>query len=130
MPDSRSARLARLREQSERDRFDAERSMRAELQNLVDLLYEIQPLRRVKAWPVEVVLYLAARQNSTCPACGDAFALHTGEHHVDHVIPWSLGGGNETANIQILHARCNLSKGAQADVDDLIVYLQGRIRNI
>jgi 5-methylcytosine-specific restriction endonuclease McrA len=40
------------------------------------------------------------------------------------------GGGNETANIEILHATCNLRKGARDSTDDMIRYLQGRIRNI
>ncbi|WP_119680831.1 HNH endonuclease [Indioceanicola profundi] len=74
--------------------------------------------------------HLAERQGWICPECGSDFRLNDGSHHIDHVIPWSLGGGNELANIQILHADCNLRKGARADVDDVIRYLQGRILNL
>jgi len=32
--------------------------------------------------------------------------------HIDHVVPLSKGGAHSYANVQLAHARCNLSKGA------------------
>src|SRR5215469_10716202 len=112
---------------------DAKRRVREELKHLIDLLREVQPIHRTTAWPIEVIMDIAEKQNWRCPAdeCpDDELRLDTQTHHVDHIVPWSMGGGNETANIQILHATCNLRKGARASIDDVIRYLQGRIRNI
>lgn len=33
--------------------------------------------------------------------------------HIDHVLPVSLGGGDELRNLQVAHSRCNLVKGAR-----------------
>lgn len=113
---------------------DAENRVREELRHLIELLREVQPIHKTTAWPVEVITYMAQKQKWRCAALDcpydDEFRLDTQTHHVDHIIPWSMGGGNETANIQILHATCNLRKGARASIDDVIRYLQGRIRNI
>jgi 5-methylcytosine-specific restriction endonuclease McrA len=95
------------------------------------LIQELDPIRRQTAWPVDLVCVIADRQNWTCPACGtEILPLNERAHHVDHVVPWSLGGGNEVSNLQILHVRCNLSKGKRCDPDDLIRYLQGRLMNL
>lgn len=115
---------------AEIDARESAASVKQELLRLVVLLREVQPIKRRSVWPIEVILHLAERQGWICPECGSDFRLNDGSHHIDHVIPWSLGGGNELANIQILHADCNLRKGARADVDDVIRYLQGRILNL
>lgn len=125
-------RLRTLMEEASAQSRNAENRVREELERLIDLLREVQPIHRTTAWPLEVIIYIAERQKWRCPApdCHDELRLDTQTHHVDHIIPWSKGGGNETANIQILHATCNLRKGARASTDDVIRYLQGRIRNI
>jgi 5-methylcytosine-specific restriction endonuclease McrA len=98
---------------------------------LVELLRSLDPIRRQAVWPAELVKFVAQRQDWVCPACGGALPdLNERAHHVDHVVPWSLGGGNEPANIQILHVRCNLSKGQRCDLDVLIQYLHGRLMNV
>jgi 5-methylcytosine-specific restriction endonuclease McrA len=127
------ARLGALVERASVESCDAESRVREELQHLIDLLREVQPIRRTTAWPIEVIMHIAEKQKWRCPApeCpDDVLRLDTQTHHVDHIIPWSMGGGNETANIQILHATCNLRKSDRANTDDVILYLQGRIRNI
>jgi 5-methylcytosine-specific restriction endonuclease McrA len=79
----------------------------------------------------KLVGYIAQRQGWKCPACGDDIpSLNERAHHVDHIVPWSLEGGNEISNIQVLHVTCNLSKGQRCDLDNLIRYLQGRLFNI
>jgi 5-methylcytosine-specific restriction endonuclease McrA len=127
---SNETRLSRLCLLSGTELKATRQETQVKLRELVELLRGAQPIRRASLWPAELIRHLAELQNKRCPACGEAFELNTGEHHVDHIIPWSLGGGNETANIQILHARCNMAKGARANIDDVIRYLQGRIRNI
>ena len=33
--------------------------------------------------------------------------------HIDHVIPWSKGGGNELENLRPTHRKCNEKKGTK-----------------
>jgi 5-methylcytosine-specific restriction endonuclease McrA len=104
---------------------------RALIQALIALILELDPIRRQTMWPAELVRFIAHRQDWICPACGTEIpSLNERAHHVDHVVPWSLGGGNEVSNLQILHVRRNLSKGQRCDPDDLIRYLQGRLMNL
>lgn len=58
---------------------------------------------------------LAERDGSTCSICGDAvdFALkwpNKFSPSIDHVYPYSLGGGNEASNLALAHLTCNISK--------------------
>ena len=51
------------------------------------------------------------RDNFTCRACGASPALHSGlELHVDHIVPWSVGGSTVDENLQTLCSPCNLGK--------------------
>lgn len=54
---------------------------------------------------------ILARDNFTCQACG---AQPGNERlHVDHILPWSLGGSNNPLNLTTLCKSCNLGKGAR-----------------
>jgi 5-methylcytosine-specific restriction endonuclease McrA len=98
---------------------------------LVTLVRGLDPIRRQTFWPAELVHFIAQRQGWVCPACGKEIpSLNDRAHHVDHVVPWSLAGGNEPSNLQILHINCNLSKGKRCELDVLIRYLQGRLMNL
>lgn len=57
--------------------------------------------------PDDVKQYIWARDEGTCRACGS-----TSELQFDHVIPVSMGGSNNTENLQILCGPCNRSKSA------------------
>lgn len=50
-------------------------------------------------------------QRGRCAACSVAVSFKA--KHVDHIQPLCAGGGNDIANLQILCAPCNLSKGAK-----------------
>ncbi len=51
------------------------------------------------------------RDNFSCRACGASPALSPGiALHVDHIIPWSLGGDTIDENLQTLCEACNLGK--------------------
>lgn len=48
-----------------------------------------------------------------CQLCGGRIAL--GEHHLDHIIPWSHGGKNTVENLRLAHDICNMRRGAPSD---------------
>ena len=67
-----------------------------------------KPERR-RIIPPAVKLEVWKRDNGQCVRCGA-----TDELHFDHGVPFSLGGTSLTAaNVQLLCARHNLSKGAR-----------------
>jgi len=92
-----------------------------------DILNEIAPNRR-RPWLAEVIQDLHRKQDGRCGLCGGSVEL--GAHHIDHVIPFCYGGGNEPANLQIAHPDCNLSKRKQVNPWDLLRYLEGRYLNL
>jgi hypothetical protein len=49
-----------------------------------------------------------SRDRSTCKRCGRQAPQV--EVHVDHILPWSLGGPTTPENLQVLCAECNLGK--------------------
>lgn len=63
--------------------------------------------RNTRSIPQDVKIAVAARDGGRCRQCGSAVDLH-----FDHVIPWSKGGANTVANIQLLCGPCNRRKGA------------------
>jgi len=48
------------------------------------------------------------RDNNVCGWCGGE-----GATHVDHIVPWSKGGGDGMDNLVAACRSCNLSKGAR-----------------
>lgn len=67
------------------------------------------PQERQRLIPTAVKLAVWQRDGGRCVECGA-----TDELHFDHVIPYSKGGTSLTvANVQLLCARCNLTKGAK-----------------
>jgi 5-methylcytosine-specific restriction endonuclease McrA len=63
--------------------------------------------RNTRSIPQDVKIAVAARDGGRCRQCGSTTDLH-----FDHVIPWSKGGANTVANIQLLCGPCNRRKGA------------------
>jgi len=63
--------------------------------------------RNTRSIPQDVKIAVAARDGGRCRQCGSTTDLH-----FDHVIPWSKGGANTVANIQLLCGSCNRRKGA------------------
>jgi hypothetical protein len=53
-------------------------------------------------------------QDGKCACCRKPLG---DDYHLDHIQPLALGGKNEDGNIQLLHATCNLKKGAKHPVD-------------
>ena len=66
-----------------------------------------------------LVQRLFALQKGRCACCGQPLGK---EYHLDHIIPLALGGPHEDTNMQLLRAKCNLSKRAR----DPIAYMQSK----
>lgn len=68
--------------------------------------HNVQNLDHTRMIPSDVKLEVWKRDKGQCVLCGSKENLH-----FDHIIPFSKGGSSITAkNIQILCAKCNLSK--------------------
>ena len=62
---------------------------------------------------IEMISQILDRDGIICAWCGEFMSEpYDGRAaHVDHVTPVSRGGDNNLANLQLLHAACNLRKG-------------------
>jgi 5-methylcytosine-specific restriction protein A len=68
----------------------------------------IRPMKRKRLSPrVRLTLFLSA--GGRCQACGLRFDAGRA-WHLDHVIPLSLGGADETHNLQVLCRACHRDK--------------------
>jgi hypothetical protein len=72
--------------------------------------------RGVRAIPLGLRFQVFERDDGTCCYCG------RGRHddvslHVDHVLPYSLGGLSVISNLQTLCNECNLGKGNRSTAD-------------
>lgn len=72
-----------------------------------------------------LVAELLEAQSGICPLCDNAIERSTlGSYHVDHIIPFKHGGGQERGNLQVTHPACNQSKGSETSLQKLIPYLE------
>jgi CRISPR/Cas system Type II protein with McrA/HNH and RuvC-like nuclease domain len=69
------------------------------------------------------------RDNSTCQYCGKE--LNKKGIHIDHVIPYSLGGRTELDNLVVACAECNLKKSGHTleEVNMKIINESHRTKN-
>jgi 5-methylcytosine-specific restriction endonuclease McrA len=72
------------------------------------------------AWRAQIVGYLRDRDGDKCGLCSKVmrFDVTTGPRGesdqgatVDHILPRSLGGDHDPANLQLAHWSCNRAKG-------------------
>ena len=72
---------------------------------------------RTRALNEKTRLLVLKRDNYKCQKCGRSPATHREIYlHVDHKKPFSKGGSNNIENLQTLCSKCNLGKGAEADL--------------
>ena len=116
-----------IRDRAQKLADDAHREFWASVVECSEIIREIDPKKR-KIWLVEVLQERYDEQNKLCALCGESLEL--GKWEVDHIIPFCYGGGNERANIQLAHPKCNKSKGKQVDPQDLLRYLEDRYMNL
>jgi 5-methylcytosine-specific restriction endonuclease McrA len=55
--------------------------------------------------------YACMRDEWNCGICG--LLCHSGEYHLDHIIPLARGGKHTFFNVQPSHPKCNLRKGSK-----------------
>ena len=121
---SRSRRLA---DRARRQADEAYHEFWATLVESSEILNRLAPNRR-RAWLADVIRDLHDEQKGLCALCGNQITL--GNHHVDHIIPFCYGGGNEQGNIQLAHPECNNRKRTQVDPQKLLRYLEDRSMNL
>lgn len=55
---------------------------------------------------------LRLRDGSGCGLCGKPLPAKDGRDiHMDHIVPVSRGGGDDMANLRLVHDKCNLKRG-------------------
>ena len=85
------------------------------------------PEQRRRRVAVALISEMLDAQGGTCPLCKQIIERSTlGRFHIDHIIPFSWGGGYERDNLQVTHPSCNMSKGDNVLLEDLITYLERR----
>ena len=58
------------------------------------------------------------RDNFKCCMCGRSPSTTIGlELHIDHIIPWSMGGETVIDNLQTLCSDCNLGKSNLSEIE-------------
>ena len=124
---SRSRELRDLGDETQKLADEAYRDFWTSVVECSEILQKIDPNKR-KLWLVEVLKEKYREQRGLCALCGESLVY--GEWEVDHIIPFCYGGGNERANIQLAHPKCNKSKGKQVDPQDLLHYLEDRYMNL
>lgn len=62
----------------------------------------------------DIAQRLMELQKGKCRVCGKPLK---GDYHIDHIVPLAKGGPNTDSNCQLLHSKCNLSKGAKDPYD-------------
>lgn len=60
------------------------------------------------------IIRMLDEQEGKCTACFSLLVVDgRNYYHVDHIMPFALGGHNTVDNIQLLCPRCNMKKGAK-----------------
>lgn len=122
-----SQRIKRAGERAERLKEQTAQELWDHVMQCATILKEIHPTKR-RLWLAEVVDELYEEQNGLCPLCNSQ--LEPESMQVDHIIPFTYGGGNERTNLQLAHQACNNRKRAKVDTQELLTYLESRYMNL
>lgn len=104
-------------------------SLKDVAKELVEILKEYDPkLKKRISFSKNHRKKLLIEQGSICPSCKET--INETDSDVDHIVPFSLGGGNEYRNTQALCEACNRSKGNIVEPDELVKYLEIKVKEI
>lgn len=90
--------------------------------------YELEDIPRAMTWRKKIVEYIRERDGDKCGLCSKVmrFDLTTGPRGksdrgatIDHIVPRSLDGLNDLANLQLAHWSCNRSKSNRGAPEQL-----------
>ena len=116
---------------SSRRSYCSERCASAQITPRIMALYRLATreldIPKASMWRHKLCVYLADRDGGRCHLCGKRVNLDlpSGPRgsdkgpSIDHLVPRSLGGGDELENLALSHWGCNRSKGAAASGEQL-----------
>ncbi len=79
------------------------------------LLQQVEVKRGPREIPLGLRYFVLKRDHFRCVTCGASPAIQLGVIlHIDHIIPWALGGRTVADNLRTLCEQCNLGKGITA----------------
>ena len=82
----------------------------------IDISKNIYSNRGSRYIPLKLRLQVMDRDNFMCVKCKDTRQTKPElKFHIDHIIPWSLGGKTELENLRLLCSECNLKKNNKID---------------
>lgn len=108
-------------------RDDKHREVFAEVMEAAEMVREQLPNSR-RPWMPHVVSDMWDEQDGLCELTGDP--LNPDDFEVDHIVPHSLGGGNERSNLRLVTRTANRQRGNRGIApDELLDYLEDRFMN-
>jgi len=140
--DRRTARVheqTRIEREAEENRLKSQRAskdsdyeIKFDLMELKDKVKNIAPRKRKALFELRRQLY--AEQEGKCAECATDLEQAKIEQgfpfELDHIVPYSLGGGNERSNMQLLCRVCNNRKRAQFSNEELVQYYEDILNNL
>jgi 5-methylcytosine-specific restriction endonuclease McrA len=115
------------RRRSERIRDESFHAFWVEVLGCSELINKLAPIDR-RRWLHHVIQAMYEEQGGTCAISGASLDR---DFEVDHVVPHSLGGGNERANLRLVNKIENRRKGNRGiSPDQLLAYLEDRYMNL
>lgn len=71
-----------------------------------------------------LLAYLIVRDHGKCGICRKPVRARKGPRmpSIDHIVPLSLGGSTELANVQLAHLWCNQSKNNRGGGEQLLLF--------
>lgn len=138
---ARERKQARILEDTEENKHKAERMSResdyAIKFDLMELAKQVKQLAQSKRKPLfELRRQLYIEQHGKCanPKCAidleESVIEQGGTFELDHIVPFSLGGGNEKSNMRLLCRECNRKKRAQFNNEELLQYYEDVLNNL
>jgi len=121
-----SDRFEQIKARSEDIRNTTFQEFWAEVVGCSDLVKQIRSPKR-RLWLTDVIEELWQQQKGKCALSGEPLEPN---FEVDHIIPFSYGGGNERGNLRLVDRDSNRRRGNRGtDPTELLRYLEDAYMN-